>query len=232
MDELATNAAKLGIACTASQLEAFSNFLHELQTWNTHTNLTAIRADSDVIIKHFLDSLTVLQAIPQNTKKLIDVGTGAGFPGLPIAIMRPDILVTLVESVGKKTDFLAHSIKTLDLKNVNIINTRAEELAKDPTHRELYDVATARAVAELRVLAEYTLPFIKVGGVFIAQKTANTNEVELAKNALEILGSEIAQRISILIPQLSGRELIVIKKLHPTPPDYPRAVGQASKKPL
>jgi 16S rRNA (guanine527-N7)-methyltransferase len=223
MDELVQN---------SEQKKAFETLLTELKAWNAHTNLTAIREDKDIIAKHFADSLSVLQAISNTAKNLIDIGTGAGFPGLPIAIMRPDIAVTLVESVGKKTAFIEHIKKTLALTNVTVINARAEDVAQLPEHREQYDVATARAVAELTTLSEYVLPFIKVGGIFIAQKNVGNDEIVSAENALHILGGKIERQIPITISGLSDRQLIVIAKIHATPKEYPRHSGIPAKKPL
>jgi 16S rRNA (guanine527-N7)-methyltransferase len=211
---------------------SFKILLAELKQWNSHTNLTAIRDDQGIVEKHFFDSLTVLEAIPSGAKKHIDIGSGAGFPGIPIAIVRPELQVTLIESVQKKVAFLNHIVEKLQLKNVTVINDRAENLGHTKTLREQYDSATGRAVAELRVLVEYTLPFLKIGGIVIAQKTIHIEEIALASNALSILGGTIKARIPVLSAGSAERELIVIEKVHPTPAEYPRKSGTPSKKPL
>ena len=232
MDELIEGAKNFGIELNLTQKAQFSTFLDELKLWNERTNLTAIREDDDIIKKHFLDSLSVLSAIPKNTQTVIDVGTGAGFPGLPIAIAEPNISVTLLESSDKKVEFLKHIVSKLELKNVIVLSGRAEDGGKNLSHREKYDVATARAVANLATLAEYLLPFIRIGGKMIAQKSAETPEIDGAKNAIEILGGGNLQIIPIIIRDLEPRNLIVIEKIKSTPSEYPRRIGVPSKKPL
>ena len=232
MEELTQEAAKIGITISASQQLLFSQLLTELKAWNEHTNLTAIREDSAIIKKHFLDSLSVLSAIPKDTKTLVDIGAGAGFPGLPLAIMNPNIQITLVESVAKKVAFIEHAIKTLDLKNAIVINARAEELSRNADFRDTFDVATARAVAELSTLVEYTLPFVRAGGVFIAQKKAGTEETMLAETAIKTLSGSITTSIPITIADLEPRQLILISKIKNTPKEFPRAFGLPSRKPL
>lgn len=229
MDDLVQGASAMGIALTKDQQEKFAIFLRELKAYNEHTNLTAIRDDAGIIKKHFLDSLSVLQAIPETARTLIDIGSGPGFPGLPIAIMKPELHVTLLEVTAKKTAFLNHIVQTLGLTNVTVVTTRAEEAAKENNFREQFDVATARAVAELRTLVEYAMPFIKVGGIFIAQKMSGQTEIDEAQNAISVLGGTLNQTISL---QAEERQLIVIKKIKPTPAEYPRRIGLATKKPL
>jgi 16S rRNA (guanine527-N7)-methyltransferase len=217
---------------TETQKDLFAKLLTELQAWNKHTNLTGIREDKDIRLKHFADSFSVLQAIPATAKTLVDVGTGAGFPGLPIAIMRPDIHVTLIESVAKKTAYLEHVINVLNLSNVTVVLGRAEELAHTPEYREKFDVVTARAVAELRILAEYTLALLKVGGIFIAQKNAGQEEITHAENAIKTMGGSVLKQIPLNIAGLTERQLIVITKTKPTSAEYPRKSGLPAKKPL
>jgi len=212
--------------------EQFDLYSQELLKWNEMTNLTAITEPEEIKTKHFLDSLTVLDILPENTRTLIDIGSGAGFPGLPIKIARPDVSVTLIEAVGKKVDFLNHLIGKLELKNIQAIHTRAEEIGQLPEYREKYDVATARAVAELKILVEYALPLIKIGGVFIAQKILGTLEVEQAKNAIEILGGKIKEIRDASLPGLEFHQLVIIEKIKPTPEKYPRRSGMPTKKPL
>jgi 16S rRNA (guanine527-N7)-methyltransferase len=232
MDELVTQSTQFGVEITPAQAEGFSTLLKELKAWNEHTNLTAIREDRDIIKKHFLDSITVIQAIPENTKTLIDIGSGAGFPGIPLAILRPYISITLVESVGKKTQFLEHCKKTLGLTNIVVLNNRAEIIAHEKNYREAFDCATARAVAALPILLEYAIPLLKVHGTFIAQKNIESDELTQAQHALEVLSAKIEKRIPISLPELQERELIIIKKISATPTDYPRRSGLVSKKPL
>jgi len=228
-DELARHADSLG---TTLDTQKFEIYLQELQAWNAHTNLTAITETSDIVLKHFLDSLTVIQAIPKETQTLIDIGSGAGFPGLVIAIAKPNIHVTLLEAVEKKTSFLNHIVETLELVNVEVIHGRAEDLAKMPEYREQFDVATARAVAKLSVLSEYTLPFVKVGGMLIAQKAHHETELQDAHHALEILGGTIKNTIPVTTSGLEDRLLIIVEKIKNTPAEYPRRAGVPERKPL
>ena len=232
MDELTNGARALNVDLDSTQISQFEKLMEELKAWNEHTNLTAIRDDEGIIKKHFLDSLSVIQAIPKEAKNLIDVGSGAGFPGLPIAIVRPDLSVTLLEASEKKVEFLKHAVSALGLKNASAVNGRAEDIGKNPEHREKYDVAAARAVAELKVLAEYALPFVKIGGIMIAQKSADSPELENSKNALEILGGSNPKLVPIEIQGLEPRQLVIISKTKPTPSEYPRRSGMPSKKPL
>jgi 16S rRNA (guanine527-N7)-methyltransferase len=232
MDEFVQAASQLHINITTEQQALFALLLSELKLWNEHTNLTAIREDVAIINKHFLDSLTLLPSIPHNTLSLVDIGTGAGFPGIPLAIMKPEMNVVLIESISKKIAFLEHSVKTLKLPNVKIIQGRAEELSQTSELRETFDVATARAVAELRTLVEYTLPFVKVGGVFIAQKSTGTEEAALAEHAIMLLGGKIQKYIPISQSTLENRQLIIISKIKTTPKEYPRGFGLAMRKPL
>ncbi len=167
---LQIGAQKLGITLTDEQKQSFQTLLTSLLEWNKSMNLTGITDEQEIITKHFLDSLTLLSHIPATATKLIDIGTGAGFPGLPLAIMRPDLEITLLEAAAKKVSYLEACISALGLTKVTAIHGRAEDFAKLPEFREQYDVATARAVAQLSTLSEYVLPFIKVGGIFIAQK--------------------------------------------------------------
>jgi 16S rRNA (guanine527-N7)-methyltransferase len=232
MDDLVSGAKNVGISLSDKDQAAFSTMLTELKAWNAHTNLTGIKEDTDIIKKHFIDSLSVVQAIPKSTQNLIDIGTGAGFPGLVIAIVRPDIHITLLESVGKKVDYLNHIIQKLQLTNVVALNARAEDIAHTPEYREHFDVAVSRAVAELRTLVEYALPLLKVKGILIAQKNAGTEELDAALSAIKILGASVTNQIPISIPTLTERQLIVITKNTATLPEYPRRSGQPTKKPL
>ena len=229
MKDLPKDIGEIGINLTVEQNAQFSTYLDELKSWNKRTNLTAIEEDNEIISKHFFDSLSVLRAIPENAGTLADVGTGAGFPGLPIKIARPNLKVTLIESVGKKVEFLKHIVQILKLEDVEVIQERAEEVGRDRRFREQFDVVTARAVAALPTLCEYALPLLRVGGVFVAQKgatpesgQAGEEEILGAQTALEILGGKIVKKIPIYIEGVPARQLIVIEKIKPTPVEYPR----------
>jgi len=231
---LADGAHELGVDLTSDQLDRFSRFADRLVEWNARFNLTAIVEPRDIVIKHFLDSLSVLTAIPADAKRVIDIGAGAGLPGFPIKIARPELTVVLVEATRKKCDFMEAMIKDLKLYNVFVVNARAEDVGRDPDHREYYDVAVARAVAALPVLAEYLLPLVKVGGVAIAQKSKDlAEEIERAETAILLLGGLDAEVKPISVPGLPDeRNLIVIDKLAATPDEYPRRVGVPAKSPI
>lgn len=231
---LATGAHDLGVELNPDQLDRFSRYADQLIEWNARFNLTTIIEPRDIVIKHFLDSLSVMRAIPAKAKRIIDVGAGAGLPGFPIKIARPDVTLVLVEATRKKCDFLEAMITELKVYNVSVVNARAEDVGRDPDHREYYDVAVARAVADLPVLAEYLLPLVKVGGVAIAQKSkAVAAEVERADTAILLLGGLDADVIPVTVPGLPDeRNLVVIEKLVETPEEYPRPVGVPSKKPI
>lgn len=234
MQLLRQQAALLGIDLTRGQLGLFQVYHDELQAWNERVNLTAIRGERDVQIKHFLDSLTCLQALPDATApRLLDVGSGAGFPGLPIKILRPDVRLSLLESVGKKAEFLSHVAARLGLADVRVLALRAEDAGQQADEREQYDVVAARAVAELRVLAEITLPFCRVGGIVIAQKRADIDdEIANAAQALVTLGGALRTCIPVVLPGVEPRQLVVIDKVTATPACYPRRAGIPEKRPL
>ena len=226
----------LGMDLSPVQEESFRVYARELLIWNERINLTAIREPADIIRKHFLDSLTCTFAWREMEPpaSLIDIGTGAGFPGIPLKILMPGLRLTLVESIGKKADFCRHIVDTLQLENVEVITARAEEVGAQDTHREMYDAATARAVAQLNILAEYLLPLVRVGGFAIAQK-GNTApaESQQANRAITILGGVIRPLIPVTLPRVEeARYLVVMKKIKPTPAAYPRRVGIPSRKPL
>lgn len=231
---LAEEAEKLGISLTQSQIEQFQTYERLLLAWNSHTNLTRITEPDAILYDHFLDSLTCLTEINDSIKTVIDVGTGAGFPGLVLKIARPELIVTLTDSVGKKTAFLEAVITELQLKGITVLTERAEALGQSEAHREQYDLTTARAVASLNVLAEYLLPLTKVGGMMLAMKGASTREeIDLAENALSLLGgSEPAVSQAETFQREAKKFLIVVKKVKKTPEKYPRRVGVAKKRPL
>ena len=231
---LTDGAHELGLDLTTEQLERFARLADRLIEWNARFNLTTIIEPRDIVIKHFLDSLSVMRAIPAQAKRIIDVGAGAGLPGFPIKIARPDVSLVLVEATRKKCEFLEAMIKDLKVYNVFVVNARAEDVGQDPDHREYYDVAVARAVADLPVLAEYLLPLVKVGGVAVAQKSKKVDEeIERADTAILLLGGLNAEVIPVTVPGLPDeRNLVVIEKIVATPEDYPRRVGVPSKTPL
>jgi 16S rRNA (guanine527-N7)-methyltransferase len=208
----------------------FDTYIKELLEWNKKFNLTAITDPEEIRVKHFEDSLSLEKAIRLTDQNIIDIGAGAGFPGVPLKIKYPNLKLTLVEATKKKVEFLEHLVKVLDLKDVEVIWGRAEEVAKDK--REQYNIAVSRAVAELNTLAEWCLPFVKVGGLFVAYKTSNTeSEIANAEKAIEILGGKIKE-IKRLEIGIIKRSLIIIEKISPTPPKYPRHPGMAKKRPL
>jgi 16S rRNA (guanine527-N7)-methyltransferase len=226
---------QLGLHLSRSQLSALSLYERELIDWNTRFNLTAIRDPQEIHIKHFLDSLTCLQAMHESPiGRLIDIGTGAGFPGIPIKIIHPKMQLTLVESVGKKAEFCRHVVKILDLQGVEVVQERAETLGQDPDYRERYDWAVARAVAILPVLAEYLLPLVHVGGGMLAMKgESGPAEAHSAEHALRVLGGHLRQLLPVTLPGVvEERYLVVIDKVAATPSGYPRKVGVPAKHPL
>lgn len=230
---LSSNANKLNIGVTDEQIQKFYKYMEMMLEWNEKINLTAITEPSEVILKHFVDSITINKHI-KNNSKMIDVGTGAGFPGIPMSIIREDIDVTLMDSLNKRIKFLDEVIKENNLNNVKTIHSRAEELANNSKYREMYDIATSRAVASLNVLLEYMLPFVKVGGYCICMKGSNVeNEIKEAKKALEVLKGEIVEVENFNLPDTDyGRNIIVIKKVGNTPKKYPRKPGTPAKEPL
>ncbi len=224
-----------GIDLTADQQKAFGILAAELIDWNQRLNLTAITDPDEIETRHFLDSISVVRAHNfQQRCKVIDVGTGAGFPGLPLRIVRPQIALTCMEATGKKTDYIKHIAARLDLSGVNVLHGRAEDVGQIPEHREQYDVATARAVARLPVLAEYMLPLLKVGGKMIAMKGESAaQEVSAAKDALRILGGEMRRLIKVELPEVAETHyLVLIEKVAASPTKYPRRAGLPSRKPL
>ncbi|GAB4451150.1 MAG: 16S rRNA (guanine(527)-N(7))-methyltransferase RsmG [Anaerolineae bacterium] len=233
---LRNGAQQFNLTLTDAQLAAFEQYSQELIAWNQRVNLTSITAPDEIAVKHFLDSLSLYPLLAElpPTLALIDVGTGAGFPGLPLKLALPQLRLTLLESTGKKTAFLQHLIQVLHLTGVAILTARAEEAGRRPDQRERYDVATARAVAALPVLAEYTLPFVKQGGLVIVQKGQHpADELKAAANALGILGGKVSQILPVTVPGLDAeRHLVVIQKIKPTPPQYPRRPGLPAKKPI
>ncbi|MBX3065410.1 MAG: 16S rRNA (guanine(527)-N(7))-methyltransferase RsmG [Anaerolineae bacterium] len=226
----------LGLELTADQQTAFERYASEMVEWNEQrANLTAITEPLAVEMRHFLDSLSILKVVPMTAGlKVIDVGTGAGFPGLPLRIVAPAIKLTLLEATGKKTQFLEHMTTTLKYNNVKVVHSRAEDAGHDTAHREAYDLVLARSVAHMPILMEYLLPLAKLGGRCIAMKGENAaDEARLAENALRLLGGRLAQIVPIELPHVAEtHHLIVIDKVAATPNRYPRKPGIPSKTPL
>ncbi len=226
---------KLGFNLQSKQISQFLKYMELLVEWNEKINLTAIVEEEDILIKHFLDSLSCVK-IPEikDGMRVIDVGTGAGFPGIPIHIYYPDIQLTLLDSLQKRIKFLQEVYHHIEIKNVQYEHGRAEDFGNNVKFREKYDIALARAVAELSTLCEYCLPFVKVGGYFICQKGPNVDEeLKNAKRALKILGGEVTERIDVKLPFRDIKHnIIVIKKIKQTPTQYPRKAGTPTKNPL
>ena len=236
MDALIQDARTLfNVHLLPRQVVALINYEKELLEWNAKFNLTAIRDVESIRTKHFLDSLSCVQAWKANPPyRLVDVGTGAGFPGIALKILYPAMHVTLVESVGKKAMFCQHLIQTLGLEDIEVIHARAEDVGQNPAHRETYDWAVARAVANLNILSEYLLPFVKLGGTMLAQKgESGPAEAQSAEKAMKLLGGKLKQLIPVHLPGVADdRYLVLVDKVAATPPKYPRKAGIPMKMPL
>jgi len=240
MQRLIAGARSLRLPLNDRQIAAFRLYYEELIRWNRRFNLTAITGYEQVQIRHFLDSLSCLLAeevrrtLSRPGARVIDVGSGAGFPGIPLKLACPAIRLTLLEATGKKITFLNHLIERLDLDQVEAVHARAEDLARDPAHREIYDLALARAVAALPVVAEYTLPFCRIGGWTVAQKgEAGAAEAWAAEKAISLLGGDLRRVVPVELPGLpEDRSLVLLEKVGPTPDKYPRRAGMPSKRPL
>jgi 16S rRNA (guanine527-N7)-methyltransferase len=224
-----------GISLSGNQIRDFERFENSLLEWNRRSNLTAITGREEIRTKHFLDSLSCLKVMGLRPgMRVIDVGTGAGFPGVPLKIAAPGIQLTLVESTGKKADFCLHLVGHLQLHDVTVLHARAEDVGQDPAHREQYHWAVARAVADLSILAEYLLPLVRIGGHALAQKgVSGPAEVQSAAKALRLLGGTVEKIVPVELPGIAEvRYLIVLRKTAAAPPQYPRRAGMPSKKPL
>ena len=236
MDKLIREAQQLfGISLSLRQVTLLTTYERELLEWNAKFNLTAIRDVEGIRSKHFLDSFSCALAWKANPPmRLIDVGTGAGFPGIALKILHPSMRLTLVESVGKKANFCQHIVETLALENVEVLTVRAEDVGQMPTHREKYDWAVARAVAAMPVLAEYLLPLVKLGGGILAQKgESGPAEAQAAEKALKILGGRLRQLVKVELPGVvDERYLVIVDKTAATPSGYPRRAGVPAQKPL
>jgi len=238
VQELVAGAQELKIALKPEQVEALRVYQQELSAWNNRFNLTAITDEQGIQIRHFLDSFSCLLALEPGERftgrRVIDVGTGAGFPGVPLKILCPGMKLTLLEATAKKVRFLEHIVAALGLKDVSVVHGRAEELGQDPDHREQYHWAMARAVADLPILVEYLLPLTKVGGRGLAQKGEGAPaEVQRSEWALNQLGGQIRRLVPVGLRGLAEtRYLVIIDKVAATPARYPRRPGMPSKRPL
>ena len=234
MEHLMRGASLLGLALNRAQLDAFQLYSQELTAWNRKFNLTSITGHRAIQVRHFLDSISCTLAIVDPSLETVDIGSGPGFPGLPLKILHPQMPLTLLESTQKKVRFLEHLVEVLELEEVEVIWGRAEEWGRRESHRERFRLALARAVAPMATLLEYALPFCQVGGIFIAQKGAHVaQELEDARQALEMLGGRLVEVQDLRREGLEElHSLVVVEKVAPTPPRYPRRPGIPSKRPL
>lgn len=238
MDEelLVAAASALGVELGAEEVALFGRYAEEIAAWNRRFNLTRIDTPEGIAVQHFADSLACLGGVQASSRSLrvVEVGSGAGMPGLPLKIVRPDWRLTLVESVGKKAGFLANVVRVLRLENVSVEARRAEDVGRDAAHRESYDLALARAVARLSVLAEYMLPLVVVGGRMLALKGSDIDEeVARAGHAVTALGGSLVEVREYSLPGIDGeRALVIIDKVAATAEGYPRRAGVPAKRPL
>ncbi len=226
---------ELGIALSETQEKQFLLYYETLIAWNRSANLTTITGFDDVVSKHFLDSLCLVKAVSvSGDQRVLDVGTGAGFPGLPLKIVFPGMHLVLLDSVGKKLKFVDAVIEKLKLSEVTTVHGRAEDLAREEAYRERFDLCVSRAVADLAVLAEYCLPFVRVDGCFVAYKSANIAEETLrAEKAISLLGGETEEVLTYTLPGAEdGRSLVCVRKTQRTPREYPRKAGTPPRHPL
>ena len=232
-EEMLEKSKILGVRFSVEQIEQFYRYMNLLIEWNEKMNLTAITEPKEIILKHFIDSITILKYIDDNSK-LVDVGTGAGFPGVPLSIMNPTLKITLVDSLNKRLIFLQEVVKELNLKNIEIVHARAEEFGQNKNCREKFDIATSRAVANLATLSEYLVPLVKIGGKIISMKASNAKEeINDAQKAIEVLGGKIEKIEEFDLPESDiGRTIIIIDKNRCTPAIYPRKAGTPAKEPI
>ncbi len=232
-EEMSKKSKILGVRFSVEQIEQFYKYMNLLIEWNEKMNLTAITEPKEIILKHFIDSITILKYIDDNSK-LVDVGTGAGFPGVPLSIMNPTLKITLVDSLNKRLIFLQEVVKELNFKNIEIVHARAEEFGQNKNYREKFDIATSRAVANLATLSEYLVPLVKIGGKIISMKASNAKEeINDAQKAIEVLGGKIEKIEEFDLPESDiGRTIIIIDKNKCTPAIYPRKAGTPAKEPI
>jgi len=235
MEKLISGARELGIELTPGQIDKFRVYFRDLVEWNKRINLTRITDYEEVQLKHFLDSLTVLTAVRlTDGLRVIDVGTGAGIPGIPLTIVSPGVKLTLLEATGKKVKFLDYMVGRLGLEDVEIVTGRAEEIGHDAAYREKFGLALSRAVAPLPAAVELTLPFCEVGGLCIALKKGDIKvEIQRSLKAIDVLGGCLKEVKPLALEGLNDKRcLVIIEKLKPTPPQYPRRPGIPAKKPI
>lgn len=223
----------MGIDITQEQMEKLDRYAEVLMEWNEKMNLTAIKKPEEIVTKHFVDSLTLLRALDlAEGARLIDVGTGAGFPSVPLKVLRPDLRLTLLDSLNKRITFLSALSGELGQENL-CVHARAEEAGQNPAYRQQYDVATARAVAHLRDLMEYCLPLVKVNGVFAAMKSGEIDvELAEAQKAVKLLGGSVEKIHRFTLPDGSARSIVLVRKISQTSPKYPRPHAKIAKMPL
>ncbi len=225
-------ANNINVELTQDQIELFYNYMNLLLEWNTKMNLTAITDENDIILKHFIDSIIINKYIEEKNK-IMDIGTGAGFPGIPLKILNEEKDFILIDSLNKRINFLIEVKEKLSLRNLALIHSRVEDLGKNNNYREKVDVVVSRAVANLRILVEYMIPFVRKNGICICMKGPNiVGELNEAEKAIEILGGKIEKIENIFLPKKIERNIIVIKKIKDTPAKYPRKAGTPERQPL
>jgi 16S rRNA (guanine527-N7)-methyltransferase len=238
LETLLHGAKQLGLSLTSKQTQQFQLYYEELVEWNKGVNLTAITDYEEVQLKHFLDSLTLVPAFEDKAWSkgdfsLLDVGTGAGLPGIPLKILLPKVRLVLLESVAKKTAFLQHVVNCLSLDHVEVLTGRAEDIAHQDSYRERFDLVVSRAVGRLSTIAELTLPFCREGGLFIAPKKGKIEqELSQAAKAIDTLGGKLKEVKKVELELLEPRFLVMVAKVSPTPQRYPRRAGVPAKRPL
>ncbi len=234
MERLKKYAQNINVQLDSTAINRFEKYMNIVLEWNTKINLTSITDKDEFIVKHFCDSISVIANvdIPQNSK-IIDIGTGAGFPAIPILIARPDLKITMLDSLNKRLIFIKEQVlPVLDL-NASVVHARAEEFSHKSEYRENFDFAVSRAVANLSALSEYCIPFVKVGGKFISMKGFDSeDEISVAQNAIEILGGKIVDVKKFVLPDNSGRSIVITDKIKNTPGKYPRRAVKINKNPL
>ena len=233
MKDLVNKAKEIGISLNEEQVKKFYDYMLVLLDWNEKINLTAITDVKEIILKHFIDSITICKYIPENSK-LLDVGTGAGFPGIPVKIIRDDVTIVLLDSLNKRILFLEDVIEKLKLTNIIAVHGRAEEFGKNKKFRQCFDIVTSRAVANMAVLSEYLLPFVKIDGKAVIMKGSECEEeLKDAEKAISVLGGKLKSVDKFFLPSSDiKRSIIVLDKIKNTPSQYPRKAGTPAKKPI